>query len=125
MANFGSASVSVFLGNGAGAFQSAITSPVEPVDPFEPGLQTEPFGLVAGDFNGDGNIDVAVIAYSLQDIALLPGLGNGSFGPATLIGADAIPTAIASVPLTKGKPNDLVVVNPETGLISVMRDTRK
>ena len=59
------------------------------------------------------------------DVALLPGLGNGSFGPATLFGADALPFAIASVPLVQGKPKDLVVVSPETGLISVLRNTGK
>ena len=68
---------------------------------------------------------LAVLAYGLQDVALLPGLGNGSFGPATLFGADALPFAIASVPLVKGKPKDLVVVSPETGLISVLRNTGK
>jgi hypothetical protein len=68
---------------------------------------------------------VAVIAYQLQDVALLPGLGNGSFGPATLFGADALPFAIASVPLVKGKPKDLVVVNEERNLISVLQNTRK
>ena len=41
------------------------------------------------------------MAYGLQDVALLPGLGNGSFGPATLFGADALPFAIASVPLSR------------------------
>jgi hypothetical protein len=44
--------------------------------------------LAAGDFNGDGKTDVAVVASGLQDIALLPGLGNGHFGRETLLGAD-------------------------------------
>jgi len=119
VANFGNASVSVFLGNGAGSFQSAITSPVDNVFP------STPWALAPGDFNGSGNMGLAVLAYGLQDVALLPGLGNGSFGPATLFGADALPFAIASVPLVKGKPKDLVVVSPETGLISVLRNTGK
>jgi|HubBroStandDraft_1064217.scaffolds.fasta_scaffold06406_2 hypothetical protein len=118
VANFGNATVSVFLGNGAGSFQSAISSPVNP-------LGSEPFALVPGDFTGRGQTDLAVVAYGLQDIALLPGLGNGSFGPATLFGADALPYAIASVPLSKGKPKDLVVVNFERGVVSVLRNTGK
>jgi FG-GAP-like repeat/FG-GAP repeat len=120
VANFGSASVSVFLGNGTGSFQNAITSPVG-----QSGFASGPFGLAAGDFNGDGKTDVAVIAFELQDVALLPGLGNGQFGPATLIGADALPFAIAGIQLHSGKPPDLVVVNKERNLVSLLANTGK
>ena len=117
VSNNGSSSVSVFLGNGKGSFQNAIASPV--------GFSSEPWALVTGDFNRDGNMDVAAVAYGLQDIALLPGLGNGSFGPVTLAGADALPFAIASLPLSPGRPRDLVVVNEERGLVSVLRGTAR
>ena len=119
VANFASGSVSVFLGNGAGSFQNAISSPVVS------GVASAPFTLAAGDFNGDGATDVAVISFQLQDVALLPGLGNGSFGAATLFGADALPFAIASVPVGNGKPNELLVVNEERNLVSVLRNTGK
>jgi hypothetical protein len=120
VSNFGSSSVSVFLGNGAGSFQSAITSPVG-----LSGFDSGPWALVTGDFNGDGKTDVAVVAFELQDIALLPGLGDGQFGPAALFGADALPFAIASVSPGKGKLNDLVVVNEERNLVSVLTNTVK
>ena len=119
VANFGNATLSVFLGNGKGSFGSGITSPVDSV------FASAPFALATGDFNGDGQTDVAVVAYGLQDVALLPGSGNGSFGPATLYGADALPYAIASVPLVTGKPNSLVVLNEERSLISVLANTGK
>jgi VCBS repeat protein len=119
VANFASGSVSVFLGNGHGSFQGAISSPVVA------GVASAPFALAAGDFNGDGKTDLAVISFQLQDIALLPGLGNGSFGPATLFGADGLPFAIASVPVGNGKPNELVVVNEERNLVSVLQNTGK
>jgi hypothetical protein len=119
VANFGNVSVTVFLGNGAGSFQTGITSPVDNA------FATEPFSLATGDFNGDGKLDVAVVSFSLKDVALLPGLGNGSFGPATLFGADAVPFAIASVPLAKGKPNYLVVVNEDRNVVSVLANTGK
>jgi len=117
VANFSSTTVSVFLGNSAGSFQSALTSPACN------GISCSPWTLVTGDFNGDGHIDLAVVAYDLQDIALLPGLGNGQFGPATFFGADALPYAIASAPLRAGKPNDLVVVNQQRNIISVLTNT--
>ena len=119
VANYGNGTVSVFLGNGAGSFQSAISSPVIS------GFASAPFALAAGDFNGSENIGLAVVSYQLQDVALLPGLGNGSFGRATLFGADALPYAIAGVPLVKGKPKDLVVVNQERNLVSVLPNTGK
>jgi hypothetical protein len=117
VANFGAASVSVFLGNGIGAFQSAVSSPVGS------GFASGPWALAAGDFNGDGKTDVAVIAFELQDVALLPGLGNGQFGPAQFFGADALPYAIASIPQGQGKPHDLVVVNEERNLVTVLKNT--
>jgi hypothetical protein len=120
VANFGSANVSVFLGNGAGAFESPVISSV-----FAGIFESGPFALTLGSFTGKGSTDLAVVAYNLQDVALLPGLGNGQFGPPTLFGADALPVAIANVPLVKGKPSDLVVVNSATNLVSVLRNTGK
>jgi len=119
VANFGDASVSVFLGNGTGLFHSAITSPADNV------FETGPFALTTSDFNGDGQTDLAVVAYEVQDVALLPGLCNRSFGPATLFGAGSVPYAIASLALRTGKPNELVVLNQSTGLVSVLRNTGK
>jgi len=65
--------VAVFLGNGDGTFQAPKVSSTGGV-----------FGslIVAGDFNGDGKLDLAV---SNQDgaspnIAILPGNGDGTFG---------------------------------------------
>ncbi len=43
--------VSVLLGNGDGTFQPPIYDPVEPANI-----------LVAGDFNGDGKLDLAIMA---------------------------------------------------------------
>jgi len=111
--------VTVLLGNGKGSFQSAITSPVGN------GLVSGPFALATGDLNGDGKLDVAVVASSLQDVALLPGLGNGKFGTATFLGADAAPAGIAATQLRAGKLDDLVVVDSERNLVSVLRNTAK
>ena len=64
----------MFLGNGDGTFQSPRQLPVSPL------------GLVAvlvGDFNGDGNLDLAVLSTYLHDhvgrVSVLLGDGKGGF----------------------------------------------
>lgn len=69
-----------------------------------------PSGLVSGQFNADTNLDL-VVGQSLANAALLPGLGDGQFGPpadlgvagsrvaAALLNSDSLPDlAIASSP---------------------------
>jgi archaellum component FlaF (FlaF/FlaG flagellin family) len=64
--------VSVLFGNGDGTFQPAAIYDEE--DKF-------PRFLVPGDFNGDGKVDLAVFLDNIDgQIAVLPGIGNGTFG---------------------------------------------
>src|SRR5262249_50260929 len=61
--------VSVFLGRGDGTFQDEMRSAVG----------NAAFYLVAGDFNGDGRLDLAVSNQDSKDISLLLGHGDGTF----------------------------------------------
>jgi hypothetical protein len=76
LAAFGGSSaglVSVYIGNGNGTFQPAITST---------GV-ISPIGLATGDFNGDGKLDLALSDSSTGETFILLGNGNGtlqSFG---------------------------------------------
>ncbi len=64
--------VSILLGNGDGTFQP----------PVQYAVGDQPFSIVAGDFNNDGNLDLAV-ANSLSDyLSILIGNGDGTFQPA-------------------------------------------
>jgi hypothetical protein len=69
VANYGSADVSVFLGNGNGTFQAPVHYPT--------GMGAS--AVVSGDFNKDGKIDLAVANQYSDTISILTGIGNGSF----------------------------------------------
>src|SRR5580700_5742655 len=71
----GTGAVSVLLGNGDGTFQSPI--------PYSTETGISLF-VVTGDFNGDGNLDLAVANQAIQpgansSIAILLGNGDGTF----------------------------------------------
>ncbi|HEX5412102.1 MAG TPA: FG-GAP-like repeat-containing protein [Terriglobia bacterium] len=71
VANQGSSgTVSVLLGNPNGSFAAAVDYSVGPL---------APTGITAGDFNGDGNPDLAVAAQSPETIEIFLGKGDGTF----------------------------------------------
>ena len=69
-----SGTLTVLLGDGAGGFSPA------PGSPFAVGAN--PQFLAIGDFNGDGNADVAVSNFTSKDVTVLLGNGLGGFAPA-------------------------------------------
>ena len=70
IADDGSGQITVMLGNGDGTFQPGGTESL----PFQPSM------LLAGDFTGDGKLDLA--AFTLNQMAILLGNGDGTFQPA-------------------------------------------
>jgi hypothetical protein len=68
VANVGTNTVSVLLGNGDGTFQPARTS----------GTGFGPGSVMAGDLNGDGKTDLVTAA---GDLSVLLGKGDGTFQP--------------------------------------------
>ena len=67
----GVAQLSVLLGSGDGTFQTAVNSP----------LPAQARTMVAGDFNGDGILDVASVS-SYGEVSISLGNGDGTFHPA-------------------------------------------
>jgi hypothetical protein len=72
--------ISVLLGNGDGTFQGARNY----------ALPAHAFSVALGDFNGDGNPDLAVSIHrekspTIRGVAILPGNGDGTFAPPTII----------------------------------------
>jgi hypothetical protein len=69
-----STTLSVLFGNGNGTFQPATTQ-----------VLWKTYGgdaLVGGDFNGDGNLDLAVANFPRGEVMVLRGQSNGTFVPA-------------------------------------------
>lgn len=70
-------SITVMLGDGTGNLPTITNLDI-------PGT---PGGITTGDFDEDGNVDLAVALYDTQQIALFRGKGDGTFYPYTLIAA--------------------------------------
>src|SRR5208283_737119 len=71
IANRGSNTVTVLLGNGTGGFKAA------PGSPFPAG--TQPYSVAVGDFNGDGKLDLAIANAGGNNVTILLGNGAGGF----------------------------------------------
>ncbi len=111
--------LSILLGNGAGAFAGAASYDLGPFQ--------RPESVVAADFNGDGNLDLAVAnpvgtgTLSPHDnIFILLGAGNGSFGPATNVAVGITPESLTVGDFNgDGKP-DLAVANEFSFDVSIL-----
>lgn len=74
----------LLLGDGDGAFNVS-TSIAEGGSPWQ---------TVVGDFNGDGNVDVASCNSNTNNMGIMTGNGNGGLSAVTLIATNSFPLAI-------------------------------
>ena len=66
--------LTVLLGNGKGQFQQA------PKSPFIVNAKPHTHGIATGDFNGDGNLDLATDSWGVNSVLVIFGDGKGNFG---------------------------------------------
>ena len=103
VANGAGNSVSIYLGNGDGTFQS----PANYVT-----AHGFPVAVVAGDFNGDGKVDLAVVLSRINQVSILLGNGDGTFGTHVEYNTGTNPIAAVVGDVNNDGKLDLVVVNP-------------
>jgi uncharacterized protein (TIGR03437 family) len=118
IANFQGNTITVLLGNGAGGFTPAPSSPFS----LGPPSAKMPVSIAVADFNGDYFPDLAIVDENTNNVSVLLGNGAGGFKPAT-----NSPFAVGSVPRSAaigdfnedGKP-DLAVVNNADATLTLL-----
>ena len=111
-ANRSSDNVSVFLGQAGGAFAAA------PGSPFAVG--DYPISMATGDFDGDPYPDLAVTNLLSDNVSVLPGAADGSFGAATNYPAGDGPVSVAAGDFDGDLDADLAVANFFSNNVSVL-----
>ena len=104
--------VSIFLGTGSGDF-------VGPTNFVTGSVSSVPFDVVTADFNGDGNLDLA-IADANNGAVILLGTGVGTFGAPTSYPAGGFSNNVAIADLNGDGKLDLVLTNSESNNVSVL-----
>ena len=113
IANSGSNNVVVFLGSDTGNFLLQTT--------FFTGANSSPISIGSGDFNNDGQLDLAVANNGTNDVIIFLGSGNGSFSPSGsyFVGVDSEPISIVTGDFNNDGRLDFVVASCRAGNISV------
>jgi hypothetical protein len=101
--------IEVLLGKGDGTFQPAV-----PYDTLN-----NANAVAVGDFNNDGNLDLAVSIANAGStfgfVTILPGLGNGTFGPGVTLTSAPLPSGIVAADFNGDGGLDLATANGTTG----------
>jgi len=103
-------SVSILLGNGDGTFQPHVDYSTGEL----------PVRVVAGDFNGDGNLDLAVANQLLGTVSILLGNGDGTFQPHVDYSAGGQPMALSLADFNRDGRLDLAVANFAVHTVSIL-----
>ncbi len=106
--NYGASTVSVLYGSKNGTFTAGPTLTVG-------SGETNPYGVVIGDFQNNGFSDIAVTAFETNTLYVFPNNGSGAFGAPYTYATGSGPMSLLAGDFNRdGKP-DLVVANATGG----------
>ena len=111
VANSGSNTISILLGNGNGTFTAAAS------------LQTPtaPYRLAVGDFNRDGSVDLAVTLSYSNSVLIFLGNGNGAFTASPSTPATGLqPVGLAVADFNGDGLLDLAVANENSSTVTIL-----
>lgn len=80
----------------------------------------EPVSIVAEDFDGDGQKDLAISHRLSDDVAILKGNEDGTFGAPALIDVSSTPTNVSLGHFNTGGEADLLVPSQDNNLVTLL-----
>ena len=104
--------MTLYLGNGDGTFQAGTVLPTG---------ATDVYSAVAGDFNGDGKLDLALLSSTDQgntfEVSMLLGNGDGTFQTPKLLSITTanVPYQLMSSDVNKDGKLDLIIAEANAG----------
>jgi sugar lactone lactonase YvrE len=111
VSNGGSPSLGIYLGNGDGTFTVTAITPIVPVGTFAG-------QVVVGDFNGDGNADLAV-GNTTGQVTILLGNGDGTFTALASLSTGSSGTSIVTADFNGDGIADLAISN-NAGFLAIL-----
>jgi hypothetical protein len=113
-ANSGASSVSITLGDGTGQFGAATNLNLSPPS----NLAT--WSVAVGDFNNDGNSDLVTANNATNNVSILLGNGDGTFGAATYFDVGSSPRTVAVGDFNGDGNSDLATPNSTSDNVSIL-----
>lgn len=116
-ANAGSNTVGFLKNIGAGIFDVPVTYPTL-------GTGSGPVNIIASDFDGDGDLDLATANFGSNDVSVLLNRGSAIFDPAVKYAAINAPASVVSGDFDGDGDLDLAVTNSgASNVVSIYKNT--